>query len=195
MTKGEETRQFIIERSAPIFNVKGLAATAMSDIMEATRLSKGSLYVHFENKDVLASAVVDYNMQLLGKKVQAGMAKHTSPKAKLIAYVDVLGDAIDTPVKGGCPILNFGTEADDTNTAVRKKVNETIDSAIKTITGLLKDGIKNGEFKPTLNPKEFATMMFAMIEGGVMISRVAGNNARLALINKHIKNLIEEQSE
>ncbi|RTZ46274.1 TetR/AcrR family transcriptional regulator [Chryseobacterium arthrosphaerae] len=35
------------------FNTKGIAATAMSDIMDVTKLSKGSLYVHFDNKDVL----------------------------------------------------------------------------------------------------------------------------------------------
>src|SRR5688572_24291233 len=74
MTKGEETRQFIIERSAPLFNTKGIAATAMSDIMDVTKLSKGSLYVHFENKDVLADAVVDYNMDQLAKKIDAAIA-------------------------------------------------------------------------------------------------------------------------
>ena len=54
MTKGEETRQFIIEKAAPIFNTKGIAATSMSDSMEATKLSKGIMYVHFDNKVVLA---------------------------------------------------------------------------------------------------------------------------------------------
>jgi len=39
MNKGEQTRQMIIEQSAPIFNKKGIAATAMSDIMDATDLS------------------------------------------------------------------------------------------------------------------------------------------------------------
>ncbi len=194
MTKGEETRQFIIERSAPIFNTKGIAATSMSDVMEATKLSKGCLYVHFDNKDVLASAVVDYNMETLGKKVQAAILKPKTAKGKLLAYVDVLSDTFNPPVQGGCPILNFGTEADDTNNDVRKKVNTTIESALKTIGGLLKDGIKAGEFKSTLNHREFATMLFAMIEGGVMMSRVAGNPTTMTVINKYLKKLIEEQS-
>lgn len=194
MTKGEETRQFIIERSAPLFNMKGITATAMSDVMEVTKLSKGSLYVHFDNKDVLAAAVVEYNMEMLGKKVKAALAKHTTAKAKLFAYVDVLGDAINSPVKGGCPILNFGMDADDTNALIKKKVQEAIDGAVKIISEMIKEGIRNGEFKSDWNHKEFATMMFAMIEGGVMMSRVAGNNSSIKLVGKQLKKMIAGQS-
>lgn len=194
MTKGEETRQFIIERSAPLFNMKGIAATAMSDVMEVTKLSKGSLYVHFDNKDVLAAAVVEYNMEMLGKKVKGALAKHATAKAKLFAYIDVLGDAVDSPVKGGCPILNFGMDADDTNALIKKKVHEAIDSAVKLISELIKEGIRNGEFKPDWNYKDFATMMFAMIEGGVMMSRVAGNNTSIRLVGKQLKKMIADQA-
>ena len=194
MTKGEETRQFIIERSAPLFNMKGIAATAMSDVMEVTKLSKGSLYVHFDNKDVLAAAVVEYNMEMLGKKVEGALAKHATAKAKLFAYIDVLGDAVDSPVKGGCPILNFGMDADDTNALIKRKVHEAIDSAVKLISELIKEGIRNGEFKPDWNYKDFATMMFAMIEGGVMMSRVAGNNTSIRLVGKQLKKMIADQA-
>jgi AcrR family transcriptional regulator len=195
MTKGEETRQFIIERSAPLFNTKGIAATAMSDIMEVTKLSKGSLYVHFENKDVLAAAVVDYNMDELAKKIDAAIAQQTSAKAKLLAYVNTVKDAVNSPMKGGCPILNFGMEADDTNHRLRKKINGRIEGLLKRLADVLKDGVKNGEFKSTLNPRDFATIMFAMIEGGVMISRVAGNNSAMVAITKQLEKMISEQSE
>ena len=40
MTKSERTRQFIIEQSAAIINKKGVAGTAISDLMEATKLAK-----------------------------------------------------------------------------------------------------------------------------------------------------------
>ena len=63
MTKAEKTRQFIIEQTAPIFNTKGVAATSINDIMEATKLAKGSLYVHFENKEELSYYAVDYNLK------------------------------------------------------------------------------------------------------------------------------------
>ena len=126
MTKGEETRQFIIEKAAPIFNTKGIAATSMSDIMEATKLSKGSMYVHFENKEVLACAAVDHNMKLLSSKLQSALSKSTTAKQALFSYIDFFSNPTHPPVIGGCPLLNFGTEADDTNPIVREKVNSAI---------------------------------------------------------------------
>ena len=118
MAKGEETRQFIIEKAAPIFNTKGIAATSMSDIMEATKLSKGSMYVHFENKDVLACAAVDHNMKILSNKLQAELSQGKSAAEQLFAYIDFFSNPINPPLIGGCPLLNFGTEADDTNSCV-----------------------------------------------------------------------------
>jgi TetR/AcrR family transcriptional repressor of nem operon len=47
MSKGENTRQFIIEKAALIMNQKGIAGTSISDIMEATKLAKGGIYRRF----------------------------------------------------------------------------------------------------------------------------------------------------
>lgn len=193
MTKGEETRQLIIERSAPIFNVKGIAATSMSDIMEATDLSKGTLYIHFENKDVLASSAVEHNLGLLGNKVQSAISRQKTAKGKLFAYLDVLKDPMDPPVTGGCPMMNAGMEADDTHPGIKITVNTMVEMSQQMISDIIQEGIKNGEFKPDWDHKEFGTIMFAMIEGGIMISRINGNSEKMRVINKSIKKMITAQ--
>ena len=193
MSKGEETRQFIIEKAAPIFNIKGIEATAMSDIMQATKLSKGSLYVHFKDKEELAHAVVKYNLQLLERKVSGATNKVPTAKEKLFAFIDVLTDVLNPPVAGGCPMINFGMEADDTNPAVIKQIHEATEYAQKTITDIIKQGIKADEFRADWNYKEFATAMFAMIEGGVMLARIAGNNTKTKVVKNYLKQMIEAQ--
>ncbi len=44
MRKGEQTRQEIIRKAAPIFNQKGYSGAALSDLMRATGLKKGGIY-------------------------------------------------------------------------------------------------------------------------------------------------------
>lgn len=44
MVRNEKTRKFIIGRTSPIFNKKGFVGTYLSDITEATKLTKGSIY-------------------------------------------------------------------------------------------------------------------------------------------------------
>lgn len=194
MSKGENTRRFIIERSASIFNIKGVAATAMSDIMDATKLSKGSLYVHFENKDLLSGSVVEYNLDLLMEKVNAAVSKYKTARGKLLAYLELFTDPLRPPVKGGCPMINFGMEADDTNPVIRQKVSRVVELAQQNIAAIIKDGIRAGEFNPDWNYDEFATTMFAMIEGGVIISRIMGNNKKMKVIAGVLRRMIDEQS-
>ncbi|MBS1663804.1 MAG: TetR/AcrR family transcriptional regulator [Bacteroidetes bacterium] len=193
MTKGEETRQMIIERAAPIFNKKGIAATAMSDIMEATRLSKGSLYVHFDNKDVLAESVVDYNMQLLSKNVLSHINRFDNPKDQLFAYIDTFRNPLAPPVEGGCPMMNFGVEADDLNETVRLKVAQFIDISQQLIVDIIAKGINQSVFKPEWNYKEFATLMFAMIEGGILITNTTKSIDKMNIIGRNLKKMIGDQ--
>jgi len=58
--KGEQTRQEIIRKAAPIFNQKGYAGAALSDLMRATGLEKGGIYRHFESKEELAGDAFDH---------------------------------------------------------------------------------------------------------------------------------------
>jgi len=194
MAKGEATRQFIIEKAAPIFNTKGIAATAMSDIMEATKLSKGSMYVHFENKEVLTCAAVDHNMKVLGDKLQLALNKSKTAKEELFTYIDFFSNAVNPPLTGGCPLLNFGTEADDTNPIVKEKINKGIKYNQQILQNSISKGIANGEFKPDWNAEDFAIVIFAMMEGGHLMSRMSGSNDKMKIITKTLKKIIEENT-
>jgi TetR/AcrR family transcriptional repressor of nem operon len=194
MTKAEKTKQFIIEKSALIFNTRGVAGTAMSDIMEATKLAKGSLYVHFESKDELSYAAVDYNLNSLAEKIATAMSKHKTAKDKLFAFVDLYKDSLNPPVVGGCPLLNFGMEADDTNPVIRQKVNSHLLASPQMLAAIIDQGISDGEFKSSWNSKEFGIKAFAMIEGGLLFSRVSGTNEQMSILRRLIKKEIEENS-
>jgi len=194
MTKAQKTKQLIIEKSAPIFNTKGIAATAMSDIMEATKLSKGSLYVHFEDKEALSHAVVDYALQKLVGKISAEINKHTTAKEKLIASVEFLNNPLNPPLPGGCPMLNFGMEADDTNPAVLFKIGKVVKTLQHVTASIIEQGIAAGEFKKNWDAKTFSIKVFALVEGGIMISRVTGKRDQMKIILNIIKDEIEEMS-
>lgn len=194
MTKAEQTKQLIIERTVPLFNQKGIAATAMSDIMDATGLAKGSLYLHFENKEELSYSVVDYSLRLLSEKVLSVVNKSKTPKAKLLAYIQFLSDPLHPPITGGCPMINFGMEADDTNPVIKEKIKENVQQATDLISDTIRDGIRIGQFNPGWNAKEFSIKMFALVEGGIMMSRIAGNNEASKTIAGILKKEIETQT-
>ncbi|WP_316829559.1 TetR/AcrR family transcriptional regulator [Pedobacter aquatilis] len=191
MTKAEQTRNFIIEKTAPIFNKKGFAGTSLSDLTEATGLTKGSIYGNFANKDEVALAVFDYNLSNNISKIEARMNSLASVKGKLLAYVEVYQQFFKGGIsQGGCPILNTATDADDTHPALREKALKAVLSWKKSLVKLVEDGISAKEIKSGQNAEQIALTVIAMIEGGIMISRLTNKIDHWNLIMDSLKNYI-----
>lgn len=194
MTKAEKTRQFIIEKSAPIFNTKGVSGTVMTDIMEATKLAKGSLYAHFENKEDLSYAAVDHNFQILRNTTNKIIQKHKTARGKIIGFLKLFSDPMNHPVYGGCPMLNFGMEADDTSPIILSKVGKMIKEVQQELKDIIDTGITQGEFKSNWDSRKFALKVFALMEGGNLISRTTRSNAQMKIIVQIIKDEIAENT-
>ncbi|WP_264537431.1 TetR/AcrR family transcriptional regulator [Flavobacterium sp. N1736] len=189
MSKAERTRQFIIEASAPIINKKGMAGTSLTDIMEATKLAKGGIYGNFESKEEICRESFLYLRAQLGGKLNEAVTQGTSAKAKLYNLLSVYEN--DKNLLDGCPILNFGAEADDTNPIMKEQVKNAIGSAQKRFYTIIEDGIKNNELSAAINPEHFSIKVFAMIEGGILCRKVLGNNQQMMIILDSIKEEFE----
>jgi AcrR family transcriptional regulator len=191
MGKAERTRQFIIEQAAPIFNEKGIAGTTINDIMNATKMAKGGLYGHFESKDDMSVAVVDHLMDTMGAKVHSVVMKEKTASGKLFAFMDFYKDPLQPFCQGGCPMVNFGVEADDTNPVLKKKIGERMLGTEQFLANIVKQGISDGEFTANFDAGSFGIKLFAMIEGGSLISRVLGHAQQMGVIISALKAEIE----
>jgi AcrR family transcriptional regulator len=193
MSKAEKTRQFIIETTAPIFNQKGYAGTSISDLTEATGLTKGSIYGNFQNKDEVALAAFDHNHGLIKSAVIQRMDAMAHPVDKLRVYLDVFGDFnYIKALQYGCPILNTAIEADDTHPDLREKAVGAIHNWYKHIAGILKAGQDNGQIKQDVDHSDFAGAYIALIEGGVMLAKVTGKQDGLNAATKQANKMLAD---
>ncbi|MCX2476135.1 TetR/AcrR family transcriptional regulator [Pedobacter sp. MC2016-05] len=192
MTKAEKTRNFIIEKTAPIFNMKGYAGTSLNDIIAATGLTKGSIYGNFANKDEVALAAFDYNFSTNVSKIEAEISRQNTTEGKLLAYINIYQSLLINGISlGGCPILNTAIDADDTHPALRDKVLKAVFSWKNRIISLVEEGILKKELKADNNPEQIALTIIAMIEGGVMVSRLTNNMENWKLIMNSLKKYIK----
>lgn len=184
MSKAERTRQFIIEAAAPIINKKGMAGTSMSDIMEATKLAKGGIYGNFESKEEICMEAFLYLRGQLASKLDLAVSKGKSAQEKFFNLLDVYKN--DQCMMEGCPILNFGTEADDTNPLMKEHVKKAAFSAQKRFFTILDEGIKNKELSQDLNAEAFSIKIFAMVEGAILCGKLVGAQ-QMAVVLESIK--------
>jgi TetR/AcrR family transcriptional repressor of nem operon len=193
VSKADRTRQFIIETTANIFNKKGYAGTSLSDLTLATGLTKGSIYGNFENKEDVALAVFDYNHSKILTQVRKKMDEVLTYRDKLMVYTDVYDHyTMRSFPDGGCPILNTAIEADDTNSLLKDKAAKAVIKWQKNIEGLIKSGIHAGEFFNNADPVQLSTSIVALIEGGIMISRVTDDKMALRRVTKTVATLIDQ---
>lgn len=194
MSKAQRTKQFIIEKTAPIFNMKGYSGTSMSDITEATGLTKGSIYGNFANKDEVALAAFRFNVKKLHDIFAGEIEKEKTFKGKLLVYPRLYSSYYDLRVtQGGCPIINTATEADDTHPILRKKVERVILSWKEQLVYFIEQGILSGEFKAqSIDPEKTALTIIAIIEGAIMIAKITGNLSTLADIMLSVTKIIED---
>ncbi|MBN9297723.1 MAG: TetR/AcrR family transcriptional regulator [Filimonas sp.] len=195
MSKAEKTKAFIIEKTAALFNEKGYAGTSLNDMTEATGLTKGSIYGNFANKDEVALAVFDHNLQKINRIVKENIDTSATYKEQLLAYTDIYYNFSKyslTP--GGCPILNTAVESDDTHPALRQKATEAILNWKSNIKKLVTKGIAAKEFDSSVDAEQFAITFIAAIEGGIMLSSLLNKPDHLKTVVKSVKKMIEELS-
>jgi len=194
MSKAEKTRDYIIEKAAPIFNTKGYAGTSLSDIIEATGLTKGSVYGNFENKDEIAVAVYGYSVKALGKRLDDAMNDRNSTFDKLIAFTEYYRiNWRGTFERGGCPILNASVEADDNLPILKKIVQDSIKNWVSRLTKIIDKGVQNGEFKKGISSQDYAYSIITLIEGGIMLAKIENNPKRLfSALDRAVKIINEE---
>lgn len=193
MSKAERTKQFIIEKTAPIFNAKGYVGTSMNDLTEATGLTKGSIYGNFENKDEVALAAFDYNYSTIVSYLKKQVEARPKMIDRLLVYPETYRIFLELPfLKAGCPILNTATDADDTHPLLRAKAVAALKFWKTAIEKSINTGIERNEIKATTNVHEFSYILMSLIEGAVMQAKVTGNPEALKVTMNYLESMIED---
>ena len=193
-TKSDRTKQFILQKVAPVFNKNGYFGTSMSDITEATGLTKGAIYGNFKNKEDLAYYSFYFNVSYVMTKLGAIIETHNTSIDQLLAISDFYKNEYLTNIDiGGCPIVNLGVDANHTNPKLYKAVKQVIIKIQGYIHDILIEGINRKEIKKEVNAKEFSSIMFSLIEGGIFTSMTMNDNTYLRNMMNHLDSVIRKE--
>ena len=172
MTKGQQTRQHIIQQAATLFNQRGYIGSSISDVMQCTGLQKGGIYRHFQSKEQLALAAFDYAQQQNTSQLLAAVAAETDAVQKLLAFISAFHTlTLHPPVPGGCPVLNTIVDSDDGDPALRERVVAVVSGWEQLIERIVADGVARGSLRRDIDPQAVATVLIASLEGGILLAR------------------------
>ena len=190
MSKGELTRQKIVELAAPLFNQRGFAGCSMQDVMEATGLEKGGLYRHFSSKEELAAEAFRYALRSSVKRRTEGIDPTESPLERLRALICRFVEE-PSSMPGGCPVMNTAIDADDGNPVLRKLALDGIADWKKRLAAIVEEGVRRREIRRSVDPRRIANTIVGTLEGALMISRLEGSRTALRDVQESLEEMLE----
>ncbi|KIC00793.1 TetR/AcrR family transcriptional regulator [Flavobacterium sp. PL02] len=165
------TSEFILDKVAPIFNKQGYIGTSLSDITNATGLTKGAIYCNFANKEDLALKAFQLNVSVAIIPLFKLIATTEGSINKLYtitnyhrSYYDLVKD------RGGCPMLRVGIDTKFVNPLLFKAAEKLSQKFIYGLTDILNEGIELNEITPTIDVKKYAQIILSLIEGSSLLS-------------------------
>ena len=154
--------QEILDAALACFAEKGFAAARMDDIAERAGVTKGTIYLYFENKDAVFKALVRESIGAQIAHVIENIRAYEGSSRDLlrnavtmIAHFAATSDRVVLPKIIVAEVGNFPELA-------RFYRDEIIDKGLGAMTSVIARGVERGEFRD-VNPDHVARMMIAPI--------------------------------
>jgi TetR/AcrR family transcriptional repressor of lmrAB and yxaGH operons len=186
MPRPDRSRAALIDTAATLFRRQGYAATGLSQILDEAAIKPGSLYHHFpQGKQQLAAAVVDHAgaaiEQLLRRFLAGGL-----PVADIVdRWIDMLVGGLTADRRDGCPIEPIATESVHASPQMREASARAFSGWCKAIEERL-----HADGWATADAKSVAVAVISLIEGALILSRIAGDAAALTAAKPAARRLL-----
>jgi AcrR family transcriptional regulator len=152
-----------LERAMHVFWAKGYEGAALSDLTQAMRINRPSLYAAFGNKEQLFRKVLDRYMD--GPVAYFGKAL-TAPKARDVVEEIFFGTARmgdDPRIPAGCLMVQGALACGDAS--VRKEVAARRGASEAALRRRFQQAMREGDLPKNANPGDLAGYVMTVVRG------------------------------
>ena len=165
------TSEIILNKVAPIFNKQGYVGTSLTDITNATGLTKGAIYCNFANKEDLALQSFQLNINLAITPLFKLVAAQQGSINKLHIITDYQRSYYDlVKDRGGCPMLRAGVDTKFINPLLFKAAQNLSQKFTVGLTNIINEGIIDNEIQQKTDPVKYAKIILSLIEGSSLLA-------------------------
>ncbi len=175
MPRPDRSRAALIERAATLFRRQGYAATGLNQILDEAGVKAGSMYHHFpQGKQQLAAAVVDTAGAGIEQLLRRLLAGDRAVADVVDRWIDLLVAGLAGDQRDGCPIEPIATESVNASPLVRAASARAFQGWCAAIEDRLRS-----EAWADRDAETVALAVISLIEGALILSRIAGDPAAL----------------
>lgn len=164
---GEQRRNAILDGAQEVFTKMGIGKARMDDIARQSGLSKGTLYLYFENKEGLVTAILERLFSGAFRRLENYTSTETTAEQTVMSFTEdairgYLGMLRMTPVVFEFLSLAFR------NKTVQKAMRSYLKVYMKNLVPIIERGVETKEFRE-VDAQEIAIAIAAILEGTVLL--------------------------
>jgi AcrR family transcriptional regulator len=164
-TKGQRTRNSILEVAAALATQEGLEPLSIGRLAEATGMSKSGLFAHFGSKEELQLATVDHAATLFVSEVIDPARSAPKGLARTWALCDhMIGYSERQVFPGGCFFAATSFEFNNRPGPVRDRIEEMIRSWLSYLEHAVEQAQEAGELDPNASARQVAFQLDAFAQ-------------------------------
>ena len=176
MSRGEKSRNALLEHGTLLMLRSGYAATGLVELLQVAGVPKGSFYNHFESKEAFAVELVRRYYAGHDRRLADVVAEtERSPLGRLRSYFDELLERAveaDAPVRG-CLLGMLALEMAGSSEPLRASVNDAFGRWQARIAELVRQAQEAGEVRAEHDADRLAGALLQGWEGALMRARVS----------------------
>lgn len=191
MSKGKVTRENILSKAFELASENGLESLTIGELAKQCEMSKSGLFAHFNSKDNLQIAVLDYANQIFTQRVIAPARERTSItiEEKLTLLLDNwLG--WNHSFQGSCMFLDAWKETSAEAAPTQQVLKKTIATWIEYLRIQVAKGVENGEFRQDLEPRQATFELYGLYLSAHLFYSIHGEQASNEHFWQGVKRLI-----
>lgn len=190
-TKGEQTRERILQEAQKVFNRQGFRATTITNLLEATGTTKGNLYFHFAGKEEVGLEVLKREKLAFAQFLDEALSDQNPGAALDQFFRAAFSKHLQAGFVGGCLFGNTALEASDTSPDFSNLVGEVFTDWNDKLKNKIAAAQKIGQVRQDLPADHLAELVVATIEGGIMQARLQKDEGPLARVLNTLRVLLE----
>jgi len=170
--KRDQKRQLILDSAAKVFSDKGYKAVTMKDIVEASGISRGGLYLYFPSVEDVFLAVLEMKEKTADNEISGEAFENASGGEILLWFLKSQKKEI-LKKKDSLMLAKYEYAF---SCAEKRRVSflkKEMDKAVLVLQNILERGTEGGEFA-CFDPKNEAKDMMYAIEGMKLMSLTTG---------------------
>ena len=166
MSKGEQTRERILERAVRLAGREGLEGLSIGALASDLGLSKSGLFAHFGSKEDLQIAVLAAAAERFKEAVVQPSVRGPRGAGRVRRLFESwLLWSMDPTLPGGCLFIAAATELDDREGRARDFLVGSQRELLDFVAGTARQAIELGEFRKDLDCEDFAFDLYALMLG------------------------------